>query len=655
MYKDLYVVCLNSFNAVFDLSVKLLETLNVLVRGFPVSSAVGFQEGCDHVTEGVGVGIQKSLLHFFILNENTVSIFENKVINLSGGSGPSHGVTETLLDLTDSLVTSSKHTFVKLGVQKLGTGIKTDGFGKSTNLGVGSGGISHEGHGFLLVVTKTLDNLGWVRIVVMGNISDRNFGRIQVLEGNINILQGRFEKIGLLFHHTGLIGVEGKSLTSQKLILQLTFIFPATVFDSKTDVGTVRSGRVGKDTGSGFTDRNIKFFGLFNSMLTDKVLINGFVSFGGHFDTTIHQVHLVDEKITEDSRAGHNNINTGATKFFQGDKFNLVDTSKGISNGADTDKGQNLGKRFSVSLDVISTPKSESDRFRVGTIIFVRELLKKLSDNTFGNFNSGSSGDGRGVKGVHVTASRKDIGVTDGISTGGGHQEFSVKEFHNTSELVVSNDLLEAEFQVGEDRSQTFFIDIGETSINDSLGPRFLLSGKSSEEGAHFIKHVLDFLDTSIRVGRLLHKGRDSSTRSFNNLCVQFNILEDTHVVSTVNLVDFTANRGGNDTGQALNFVLGTVKLGNVDKSGNGFLCSRGDTNGVKTTWEETRFDLHNLCVNLSDNIITTFSIIVGSVVSIKIGKIINILIKITGPCGGDNGVDNGRSTSFILPQSLVR
>mmetsp|Transcript_4249 Transcript_4249/g.6218 ORF Transcript_4249/g.6218 Transcript_4249/m.6218 type:complete len:254 (-) Transcript_4249:316-1077(-) len=241
MYKDLYVVCLDSFDAVFDLGVKLLETLNILVSGFPVTSAVGFQESCDHVTEGVGVGIQKSLLHFFVLNENTVGIFENKVVNLSGGSRPSHGVTETLLDLTNTLVTGSKHTFVKLRVQKLGTSIKTDGFGKSTNLGISGGGISHERHGLLLVVTKTLDNLGWVRIVVMRNISDGNFRRVQVLEGNINILQGRFEKIGLLFHHTGLVGIEGESLTSQELLLQLTLIFPATVFDGKTDVGTVGS------------------------------------------------------------------------------------------------------------------------------------------------------------------------------------------------------------------------------------------------------------------------------------------------------------------------------------------------------------------------------------------------------------------------------
>jgi hypothetical protein len=41
----------------------------------------------------------------------------------------------------------------------------------------------------------------------------------------------------------------------------------------------------------------------------------------------------------------------------------------------------------------------------------------------------------------------------------------------------------------------------------------------------------------------------------------------NSNVVSTVDLVDFTADRGGNDR-EVLDLVLRTIELGNVDKGG---------------------------------------------------------------------------------------
>mmetsp|Transcript_14728 Transcript_14728/g.24800 ORF Transcript_14728/g.24800 Transcript_14728/m.24800 type:complete len:262 (+) Transcript_14728:121-906(+) len=252
LYK--HQVCLYTLNAIFYLSVQLLQTLNVLLGSFPVTSSVSLKECGNHITEGIGVGVEKSLLHLGIIDEDVVGIFEDEVIDFSSGGGPSHGISKTLLDLTDTFVSGGQHTLVELRVEKLGSSIKTDSFGESTNLGVGSGGISHQRHRLFLVVTKSLDNLGRIGIIVVRNIGDRNLGRVQVLEGNINSLQGGLEKIGLLFHHTRLVGVEGKSLTSEELFLKLTFVFPSSILDSKSNVGRVRSGRVGEDTAGGLTD-----------------------------------------------------------------------------------------------------------------------------------------------------------------------------------------------------------------------------------------------------------------------------------------------------------------------------------------------------------------------------------------------------------------
>lgn len=57
--------------------------------------------------------------------------------------------------------------------------------------------------------------------------------------GDINILQGGLEEISLLFHHPRLVGVKGKSLEGEELLLELLLVLPTSILDGESDIGTV--------------------------------------------------------------------------------------------------------------------------------------------------------------------------------------------------------------------------------------------------------------------------------------------------------------------------------------------------------------------------------------------------------------------------------
>mmetsp|Transcript_6591 Transcript_6591/g.14018 ORF Transcript_6591/g.14018 Transcript_6591/m.14018 type:complete len:1056 (+) Transcript_6591:730-3897(+) len=487
----------------------------------------------------------------------------------------------------------------------------------------------------------------------MRDIGNGDLGRIQVLESDINLLQGGLEKISLLFHHTGLVGVEGESLTGQELLLQLFLTFPSSVLDRKTNIGGVRSSRVGEDTASGFAKRNIEFLSGFHGVLSDEVHLGWLIGLGGHLDTAIHQVHLVDEQITEDTGARNNDIDTRTSEFFERDKLDLVDTSKRIRNWSDTNQGQHLGQRFSVGFDVIGTPQSEGNGLRELSSVLDLELLQQLVGDALGNFHGGLGRDRTRIQGVHVTSGRKDIGVTDRISTGGRHQEVSVEKLHDSSKLVVGNNLLQAELEVLHDTLEAFFGNIGESGLHDGFGPRFLLSYKRVEHGTDVGEGRLDLLDTSVSIGRLVDKGTGGSTGGFGDLSVELDILELSLVISTVDIVDVTADRGSNDTGKALDLVIGAIQLGNVDEGGNGFFGRRWDTNGVETARQQTGLDLHDLGVDLSNNVVAVLGSVVGGIVGLEVGKV-DVLVQVTGVRRRDDRVDNGGSTGHVLSQSTV-
>ena len=74
----------------------------------------------------------------------------------------------------------------------------------------------------------------------------------------------------------------------------------------------------------------------------------------------------------------------------------------------------------------------------------------------------------------------------------------------------------------------------------------------------------------------------------------------------------------------------------------------------MKTTWKKTALNLHDLRIYLSYNIITVLRSITFGIIIVKTGKLRDILIKVTSPGSGNNGVNNSRSASLVLTQSLV-
>merc|ERR1712106_525962 len=115
--------------------------------------------------------------------------------------------------------------------------------------------------------------------------------------------------------------------------------------------------------------------------------------------------------------------------------------------------------------------------------------------------------------GVHIAASWQNIGFTDRITTWGRHQELSIQQLHDSTKLVVSNHLLQAEFKVLHNRLETFLFDLSKSCINDGFGVWLLLA----EEAAKIIEDSLNFLHATSGVSGLVDKGSDSGTRSFNN------------------------------------------------------------------------------------------------------------------------------------------
>mmetsp|Transcript_22602 Transcript_22602/g.33636 ORF Transcript_22602/g.33636 Transcript_22602/m.33636 type:complete len:237 (+) Transcript_22602:931-1641(+) len=236
-------------------------------------------------------------------------------------------------------------------------------------------------------------------------------------------------------------------------------------------------------------------------MLPYKVHLRRLISFSCHLDTTIQQVHLVDEQVTEHSRTRHNNVNTRTAKLLQRNQLNLVHTTNRVSNWTNTYKSKHLRKRLSVRLDVVCTPQSKRNTLGECTIILLSKLLQQLFHNLLRYLNSCSRWDRRRIQRVHVTTSWKNIGVSDRIATRSRHQKLSVQKLHNSRKLVVRYYLLQAELQVRNHRSKTLFLHTRETSFNNCLRPGLLLSHHITKECTHLVKRTLHLLHTTTRIG----------------------------------------------------------------------------------------------------------------------------------------------------------
>jgi hypothetical protein len=134
--------------------------------------------------------------------------------------------------------------------------------------------------------------------------------------------------------------------------------------------------------------------------------------FSGHLDTTLHQVHLVDEKMETQSKKQHQ---YEATKFLEGNDSTLF-TRPRIRHRPDTNKAEDLGEDSPYVL-MLSVPREgEGNEFGVCASLFL-ELLEACGRH-LGRLQRQAVGIEEGQC-VHVTASG-NIRVTDQVSTGAG-------------------------------------------------------------------------------------------------------------------------------------------------------------------------------------------------------------------------------------------
>ena len=84
-------------------------------------------------------------------------------------------------------------------------------------------------------------------------------------------------------------------------------------------------------------------------------------------------------------------------------------------------------------------------------------------------------------------------------------------------------------------------------------------------------------------------------TGCLGDLLVQLDVDKLALIVTVVHLVDVVSNGSGDDMMDALNTVLGTIQLGDVDQGGNGLLGGGWDADCMQSAVEETALDLHDL------------------------------------------------------------
>ena len=86
----------------------------------------------------------------------------------------------------------------------------------------------------------------------------------------------------------------------------------------------------------------------------------------------------------------------------------------------------------------------------------------------------------------------------------------------------------------------------------------------------------------AVGVSGLIDEGAHGGAGYLGDLLVQL-VDKQALIVTAVHLVDVASNGGGNDTRDALNAVLGTIQLGNVDQGGDGLLGGGWDANRMQS------------------------------------------------------------------------
>mmetsp|Transcript_35577 Transcript_35577/g.55911 ORF Transcript_35577/g.55911 Transcript_35577/m.55911 type:complete len:571 (-) Transcript_35577:844-2556(-) len=559
---------LDALDLVLHLLVQVLQKLQVLVRGVPVATAVGLQEGGQHVAEGVGVGVQQPLAHLLVLDEGLVGVLVNEVVHLAGRGAPAHGVAQPLGDLARALVAAVQHALVELGVEQLGAGVQAHRLAERAHLRVGSCRVRDERAGLLAVLAQALHHLGGVAVVVVGHVCKGDLRGVQVLEGHVHLGQGALEQVRLLLHHARLVGVEGEALALGELLLQLLLILPAAVLNGQAHVGRVGAGRVGEHAAGGVAQRDVQLLGLLQRVLAHKVHLQGLVRLGGQLDAPVQQVHLVDEQVPEDARAGHHHVNARPAQLLQRDQLHLVHAAQRVGNGAHTRQRQHLRQRLAICLDVVRAPEGEGHRLGVGPAVLLGHALQQPVAHLLRHVHGRLRGDALGVQRVHVLARGQHVRVADGVPAGARHHVVAVQRGDQAAELVVGHHLLQAELQVAEERGQVVIVHLGEARFLQGL----LVGGPAEhvvEELHGPIEERHHLLHAALSVGAALDGGTHGLAGGLSDLLQQGHVLQLTRVRALVHVADVAANALGQDAGQGLDAVLGAVDARNVHQGGH--------------------------------------------------------------------------------------
>mmetsp|Transcript_25720 Transcript_25720/g.64239 ORF Transcript_25720/g.64239 Transcript_25720/m.64239 type:complete len:1163 (-) Transcript_25720:603-4091(-) len=641
---------LDALDAILDLLVQLPQPVDVLLAGLPVAPAVGLQKRGDHRPEGVGVGVEELLPELVVGHEGSVSILVDPVVDGARGSGPAHGVAEALGDLADALVAAGNHALVPLGVEELGARVEADGLGEGAHLGVGGGGVGDEGGGHLAVLAEGADELGGVGVEVVADVGERDLRRVEVLECHIDGLQRAPEDGILLVHDTGPVRVEGEALAAEVHVLELLLVLPAAVLDGEVDVRRVGARGVREDPGGRLAKGDVQLLGLLERVLANKVHLERLVGLGRHLDRAVHKSHLVDEQITEDAGAVDDDVDTGPAELLKRDQAKLVHATELVRLGNNAEHPHDLGEGLAVRLNVVGAPQYEADRLRVLAAGIEHLALKETVDDDLGVVNGGRGRDGLRVERVDVLAGREDVRVADGVAAGAREDVVAVESGEEPADLVVLDDLTEAELEVGEEGLEVILAAL-EAGRGEGTAPGGLEAEAVGEEAAKV--EALDLVDAALRVSGGVDAGADGEAGSLCDLLEKIDVLEDTAVGTRVDVVDVAALGLGDDAGQRLEALtlLRTVERADVDEGGNGLDGGGGDSDGVEAARQEPGFDLDQLLVHVADNQIALVKrqLLGGAV------RELDVVLKVADAGLLDDGVDDGGAAALRLTETLVR
>mmetsp|Transcript_27935 Transcript_27935/g.66295 ORF Transcript_27935/g.66295 Transcript_27935/m.66295 type:complete len:677 (-) Transcript_27935:2458-4488(-) len=638
---------IHTFNAILALLVHLLQLLKVVLGGVPVALGVGFQEGLHHVPEGIRVGLQHLVLDLLILDVGRVAVFVHEVINRVSSGTPAEGEPHTLRDLSDALIAALEVRLVELGVQQLGAAVQAHLGRERSDLRVGGGGVRDQGRRLLAVLAQVGHDLRRVVVEVVRHVRQRDLAAVQVLEGHVHLLQGGLEEAGGLLQLPGRVGAQGEALARDELLLELVLVHFCAILDGDTHVRRVGSRCVGENPRGRLPQGDVQLLGLLHGVLSHKVHLQRLIRLRSFLDGTVQEVHLVDEQVSEDTRAVAHHIDAGPAQLLQGDQLHLVHAAQGVWHRAGAHQGQHLCQALSVGLDVVRAPEREGDRLRqLAPLLLLQGVQQPLHDHQ-GHIASRLGGDGVGIQGVHVLASRQHVGVADGVTPWAWLNEIAIQRLNEAGHLVVADHLPQAHLKILEEWLQLV---VGAVEANLLQG--FLVGGAAHEE-VEDVPERVHLRHTALLVGGLRHQRPHGLPRGLGDLLDQGHVLQVALVVAFVDRLDVLALGFCDDARQAPDAHLRAVQLRDVHQGGHRLRRCGRHPDLVEAHRQGTTLDLHEQAIDLAHHVISLLHGHLGHIILLA-GQVVDVLIQVALPRCGNDAVHDGGASLLVLPQALV-